>query len=586
LEVELEGQVWFTHDSWQKAAPLASDMTLASLAGMQGDLGDMRVKITGQAEVAKLLEHDYPNMPDNVKQVMLQASGISYAMSASTHGFGQNRKSLDEMGADLANAFKDIPGYNPVHLSDVPGNFVFLNSTGGQQYDAIRAYLEARDKIFLPKWQAQIEESLKHPAPKGGKGGDTETIDLSGAGKVGPDLLDKINKFFDDLWSSLPPWAKATLKVVGMAALVIGGVLLLSAGIVELAAMAGIVLTVTEVAAAIGVVLLSYQFLKSIYERSLESYATGSGNPLTVFLVALADTFGISGIYEGATNQSILSGKPLNLTEEQQWERGIGGGLQLILVLLGLRTRTPEALPEKAAPAPDQPVTTTAPKMEPVKPAEQAPSAAEQPGAQAPAKPVVTEPATKPQAELPKADEPPPPPVKITVAGIAKGEAVSVPYKGGWARAEVVEVSDDFVTVKYASKAENAGDVRQSIPRARFEEQVKNGEIIRWTQERVRLMNNRPRYDEGVVDQVWEQAKGPDGKVRDPHTNEELSWDKSKSRFDQWHMGHKPGQEYAKLVDRFVNGEITYEEFLKEYNNPKNYWPEHPRENLSHQHEE
>lgn len=84
---------------------------------------------------------------------------------------------------------------------------------------------------------------------------------------------------------------------------------------------------------------------------------------------------------------------------------------------------------------------------------------------------------------------------------------------------------------------------------------------------------------------MWEQAKGPDGKVRDPHTGEELVWDRSQPRNDQWHMGHRPGHEYVKLVDRFVNGEITWDQFIAEYNNPANYWPEHPLENVSHRHE-
>ena len=95
------------------------------------------------------------------------------------------------------------------------------------------------------------------------------------------------------------------------------------------------------------------------------------------------------------------------------------------------------------------------------------------------------------------------------------------------------------------------------------------------------------KFNPRLVEKIWEKAKGADGKVRDPNPPfEELNWDKSKSRFDQWHMGHKPGKEYFKLVDEYVNGKISYDDFIKEYNNPQNYQPEHPAKNVSHQFEQ
>ena len=167
---------------------------------------------------------------------------------------------------------------------------------------------------------------------------------------------------------------------------------------------------------------------------------------------------------------------------------------------------------------------------------------------------------------------------------LAVGESLSVPYKKGIARAEVIGIDDQFVKIKIKSKSAS-GDVTQSMRIEDFNNLLKDGKIIRWTQERETLMNNRPKYDDGLVEKVWETAKNGEGKVLDPHTKEELTWDKSKSRLDQWHMGHKPGKEYVKLVDEFVEGKITYEEFIKEYNNPENYWPESPEENISHKHE-
>ena len=72
-------------------------------------------------------------------------------------------------------------------------------------------------------------------------------------------------------------------------------------------------------------------FLESIYVRSVESYETKSGGPLRVFFISIGDTIGITAVVEAKTNKSTLSGTPLNLDEEDRWEKGIGGGLQFLL---------------------------------------------------------------------------------------------------------------------------------------------------------------------------------------------------------------------------------------------------------------
>ena len=94
--------------------------------------------------------------------------------------------------------------------------------------------------------------------------------------------------------------------------------------------------------------------------------------------------------------------------------------------------------------------------------------------------------------------------------------------------------------------------------------------------ERENLVRKRPaRYRKGVVDDVWEDAKGPDGKVRDPNTREVLNWDKSKNRDGQWDMGHKKSTgSYDDLKKQFIDDEISRKEFLDEYNNPRNYHPQ------------
>ncbi|MBF7996374.1 HNH/ENDO VII family nuclease [Rahnella sp. SAP-29] len=94
---------------------------------------------------------------------------------------------------------------------------------------------------------------------------------------------------------------------------------------------------------------------------------------------------------------------------------------------------------------------------------------------------------------------------------------------------------------------------------------------------------NRPRYAKGQVEQVWGNASGPDGRVYDPNTGEELIWDVSEKR--KWDMGHLPGQEYRMLHKRYIDGELTTEEFLIEYRDPAKYRPESQSSNRSHKYE-
>jgi RHS repeat-associated protein len=105
--------------------------------------------------------------------------------------------------------------------------------------------------------------------------------------------------------------------------------------------------------------------------------------------------------------------------------------------------------------------------------------------------------------------------------------------------------------------------------------------------ERESLVSKRPsRYRTGVVEEVWENAKDPvTGKVFDPNDPDiELTWDKSKNRHGQWDMGHIKGKSYDDLKNQFIEGEITYQQYLDEYNNPKNYYPEEMSSNRSNKH--
>jgi len=162
-------------------------------------------------------------------------------------------------------------------------------------------------------------------------------------------------------------------------------------------------------------------------------------------------------------------------------------------------------------------------------------------------------------------------------------------------RAQIIEVRDGIVRYRFyrtrrAGRSGPGSDVQLSgeihgIPLERFNERVSNGSITRVSQVREALMSNRPAYQEGLVEQVWNRAQR-NGVVRDPNPpHEVLPWDRTRSRFDQWHMGHRPGHEYVRLVDRYVDGEITWDQFLAEYNNPNHYYPELPSKNMSHAYE-
>jgi len=50
-------------------------------------------------------------------------------------------------------------------------------------------------------------------------------------------------------------------------------------------------------------------------------------------------------------------------------------------------------------------------------------------------------------------------------------------------------------------------------------------------------------------------------------------------------MGHTPENKYSEWNIKYLNDEITKQEFLDWYRNPKNYRPERPSANRSHKYE-
>ena len=97
--------------------------------------------------------------------------------------------------------------------------------------------------------------------------------------------------------------------------------------------------------------------------------------------------------------------------------------------------------------------------------------------------------------------------------------------------------------------------------------------------------NSRPSFRKGVIEKVWENAKGEDGLVRDPNTNEVIHWNPGESRKGVWDMGHIPTAKYSKVHEAYMNGKLTTKEFVDWYNDPANYKPELPSNNRSHRYE-
>lgn len=96
--------------------------------------------------------------------------------------------------------------------------------------------------------------------------------------------------------------------------------------------------------------------------------------------------------------------------------------------------------------------------------------------------------------------------------------------------------------------------------------------------------NSRPPYAKGQEVAVYGNAAkaSPNGKVYDPNIKElELPWDRSLPRNGQWDMGHIPQQKYSTVHARYMNGEMTKQEFLNWYRDPNNYRPESPSINRS-----
>lgn len=118
----------------------------------------------------------------------------------------------------------------------------------------------------------------------------------------------------------------------------------------------------------------------------------------------------------------------------------------------------------------------------------------------------------------------------------------------------------------------------------------------------------RPSYADGQVEEVWKQSRDKQLEdikngdlemddngfvpeklekdeiyVRDIDNNwRSVKWKPGQNRGGKWDMGHKTGHEFRKTHSDYMNGNISKDEFLKEYADPNNYKVEDPKRNQSH----
>lgn len=94
---------------------------------------------------------------------------------------------------------------------------------------------------------------------------------------------------------------------------------------------------------------------------------------------------------------------------------------------------------------------------------------------------------------------------------------------------------------------------------------------------------SRPSFSESLVTDVWNMApKGTGVYPRCEVCSNEINWKIGDSRIDVWDVGHKPGEEFWRLVKEVKKGSMTYEDFLNYHTIPTNFRPEHSTCNRSH----
>ncbi len=137
------------------------------------------------------------------------------------------------------------------------------------------------------------------------------------------------------LWSAADrataSWWEGLLAALGDFLLMLIIIVAVAALLVAL----GVFSTITGALLVIGAVLLAVMFIAALVTRLMDGHGWLS------LPLAIADTLGITMIYQGVTNTDIATGKDLNMSPFDRWYSGTTGTLQFITIILPFKSRIP-----------------------------------------------------------------------------------------------------------------------------------------------------------------------------------------------------------------------------------------------------
>jgi hypothetical protein len=293
--VVIDGIVFFSEATWAAHMGAGFVPSYETLLSLEGDSGYMTVSIDGNGPVTPYFSNFSGTGKSLGGQARLAATGLA--------------------GARLS--FID---------SSVPATFVDPRESAGGQFASLHRYLSSADAAELAR---RLAEAANRPEPSWLDDfayllGDVASAILTPLIELGEAVSNAIGEW----WDSLSPATRGILTAVGEAVAMIAGAMAL-AGIIVL--LSPVELAFGAVMLGIGVVALIGSFVWALGSRISEAWNSDDRwNLLGVPFVALCDAVGIGGIVQAATNESMLTGQPLNMGEEQRWKTGTSGVIQLV----------------------------------------------------------------------------------------------------------------------------------------------------------------------------------------------------------------------------------------------------------------
>jgi hypothetical protein len=326
-DVQIDGRVWFS-DATIAAQVTTGQPSYDALLALIGDAGLFRARLVGSGPVrGEWIDH----------------ANTGLSLSAQS-GFAAS-EFFRTAGPDYAGA----------------GAAVFLDPRigAGDQFTAIHDALELADSRARARL---LPATVREPGWL-----DDVVTTVAGWLDALADLLPDPPQWLVDAaaalaggllaiaewWAGLPPWLRGIAKAVAYfaaALLVIAGF----AGLVVAGAEAffGVTLAFGTVMLVIGAGLLVLTYVGSVASRVSEALAEDNLLALAnAPVVGLMDVVGLSSLVEALTDRSVLTGKELEQSEEQRWERGTTGLLQMVATLLMVRGAVRGAPAPRGTPA-------------------------------------------------------------------------------------------------------------------------------------------------------------------------------------------------------------------------------------------